>query len=184
MGREIRKVPPNWEHPTYGEAFGNRDNIYYSRACGMQHCRGERDFISLYDQSHEDAAQEWIDNFIDWHVKGNIESEYSKYYWEYAGSPPEADYYRLYKNEEATWFQVYETVSEGSPVSPPFATEEELIQYLHKNGDFWAQSRSQQPPSLEAATQFVKKDGWAPSFIVNNGVITEGINICGEENGN
>lgn len=58
--------------------------------------------------------------------------------------PPEREYYRSWKDEDATWFQVWETVSEGTPVTPPFATKEELIDYLVANGDFWDQKRRQE----------------------------------------
>lgn len=34
---------------------------------------------------------------------------------------------------------LYEEVSEGTPVTPVFATEEELVDYLVENGNFWGQ---------------------------------------------
>jgi hypothetical protein len=73
------------------------------------------------------------------------------------------------------WWQVYETVSEGTPVTPPFATKEELIEYLVEHGDFWDQRNRHDyrcyvdpgcyPPwSRKAATTFVMEDGWCPSM--------------------
>jgi hypothetical protein len=60
-------------------------------------------------------------------------------------------------------WQVWETVSEGSPITPVFATREALIDYLVNGGDGgW---------SREAAENFVKEDGWAPSMIMMGGVI-------------
>ena len=49
--------------------------------------------------------------------------------------------------EELTWWQVYGTVSEGTPDTPAFATSAELIYYLFTYGDY---------PSREAATAFVE----------------------------
>jgi hypothetical protein len=97
-------------------------------------------------------------------------------FWEWDGPPPNPLYYRPdWKSEEMTWFQVYETVSEGTPVSPPFATEDELIQYLADNGDFWDQLRvkegRQSGPAAwgrEAAERFVNKR-WAPTGMLVNG---------------
>lgn len=62
------------------------------------------------------------------------------------------------------WWQVWETVSEGSPVTPAFATREELIDYLVANGDAWDQKRGDGGWSRENAESFVG-DGWAPSLI-------------------
>jgi len=68
-----------------------------------------------------------------------------------------------------TWFQAYETVSEGTPVTPPFATQEELIDYLATRGDFWDQHRGEGPWPRENARKFVLGSGWAPSMIVTTG---------------
>jgi hypothetical protein len=65
-----------------------------------------------------------------------------------------------------TWFQVYETVSEGTPVTPPFATKEELVDYLVANGDFWDQHRGDGGWSRENAEAFVGA-GFAMSLVVN-----------------
>ncbi len=53
-------------------------------------------------------------------------------YEDFWGEPPEPNdpTLRPEYEEEPTWFQVYETVSEGTPVTPPFATEQELSDYL------------------------------------------------------
>jgi hypothetical protein len=81
--------------------------------------------------------------------------------------------YNAWEEEEppaGSWWQVWETVSEGSPVTPAFATDDELIDYLVKNGDLWSQRRrndrgpdADPPPSRKAATNFVKGSGWVAS---------------------
>lgn len=83
-----------------------------------------------------------------------------------------------YKTEEAIWYQVYETVSEGTPVTPPFETQQELIEYLVIHGDFYQQKcQNETKPgySREVAEQFVLKSGWCPSIVISNGVIKSGI---------
>lgn len=70
---------------------------------------------------------------------------------------------------EGEWWQVWETVSEGSPVTPAFETPEELIDYLVENGD----GGYGPAPSREAASRFVLGSGWVPSGMVGpNGMIT------------
>lgn len=60
------------------------------------------------------------------------------------------------------WWQVYETVSEGCPITPPFATAEELIDWMASTKDFWGNQWSR-----EGAEHLVK-DGSAFSMIVEN----------------
>lgn len=61
-------------------------------------------------------------------------------------------------------WQLWETVSDGSPASPVFATAEELIDYLVRDG-----------VSIEAAKKFVLDDQWCPSMAVVDGRIYKGI---------
>lgn len=168
MGREIRKVPPNYVHPVYTDKDAPNP-----RAVGQDR--------PLFDQHYDDARREWIDGLAAWeagtHPDRAIPSEPCEY-WEWCGNPPDRAYYRPWKDEEATWFQVWQTVSEGSPVSPPFATEEELIQYLAANGDFWDQNRLKEQAFGfrartssgwgEAAARAFVKAGSAPSMMVIN----------------
>lgn len=178
MGREIRKVIPNWEHPqrTKYNPFKMRD---------------ETGFQPLYNESYKDAMAEWIKEHEQWErgehpdqQDAGIKATY-RYYANWSGNAPDVEYYRpQWTPEEMTWFQVYETVSEGTPVTPPFATKEELIEYLVANGDFWDQSRRKEgrssvmpcePWSRKQAEAFVNGPGWAPSLIVTNGHVMTGV---------
>jgi hypothetical protein len=176
MGREVRMVPANWEHPA-------RDP-----SCDPYRHGG---YQPMHDQTFAEAAAEWKASFAKWEA-GERPSYYTDdgsgtEFWEYEGEPPNRFYYRPWADDEAVWFQVWETVTEGTPVSPPFATEGELIDYLAANGDFWDQKRCLEPSSValwnmefgksgwgrEAAERFVKGK-WAPSMVVQDGVVTDG----------
>lgn len=157
MGRVIRRVPPNWEHP--------KEDRY-----------GRIDYRPMFDESYEDAIAEWIENHRLWEEGKHPHQEDAetrakyRYYAEWAGNPPSVDSYRpKWVDGEATWYQVYETVSEGTPVTPPFATQDELIAYLATYGDEWDQRRTDRAWSVESATNFVKGTGWRPSAISING---------------
>ena len=69
---------------------------------------------------------------------------------------------------EGDGWQVWETVSEGSPVTPVFTTREGLIDYLVDRGDAWDQSRGDGGWKRENAQAFVD-DQWAPSLISTEG---------------
>ena len=96
MGREIRRVPPDWQHPT--DARGH--------------------YKPLFDSTYAEALEDYRRSFTEWN-----------------GSPPNPDFYRpAWPEASATAFQVYETVSEGTPVSPVFPTREELVDHLLADG--------------------------------------------------
>lgn len=180
MGREIRRVPPNWEHPRQ-----ECKHSPWAGGCDEAKEHGGKCYKPLYDKSYREAVADWKEGYAAWEA-GTHES--LKYYtedgkrceyWEY-DTPPDPEYYRPdWADGEATWFQVYQTVSEGSPVSPPFATREELVEYLVAHGDSWAQSRGEGGVSRKAAEAFVMGDGSVPSMIVEDGKITSGIEIAG-----
>lgn len=176
MGREIRMVPPNWDHP--------RD------------ARGE--YKPMLRGRFEDEARGWKEGFAKWEagLRPGFDPEtkdevwqpkagwsYADIYadqpdqewWEYHGGPPsDREMYRPWADAEATWVQVWETVSEGTPVTPPFATRAELVDYLAAHGDFWDQARRREgrgsgfdngPWKRENAEKFVTA-GWAPSLMI------------------
>lgn len=150
MGREMRMVPANWEHP-------------------KQEGWSDGRLQPMYDQTFEMAAKEWKDGFAAWE-RGERPSYCSDdsrdlEFWEYDSGPPERIYYRPWKDEEATWVQVWETVSEGTPVTPPFATKAELVDYLATKGDFWDQRRGDGAWPRKVAETFVES-GYAPSLVV------------------
>lgn len=161
MGREIRMVPPNWEHPKKQTLHGF-------------------DYQPMRDRTFADEAREWLNDCIAWengtHEDCAKHKEKYPFYWQWAGDPPDAEYYRPAWTEEPTWVQMYETVSEGTPVTPAFATKEELIDYLVTHGDFWDQKRGDGGWKRENAKQFVEA-GWAPSMMVERTAAGTKINM-------
>lgn len=143
MGREIRQVSPNWEHPKFTE--GRRIGQY----------------IPLYDKSYSEACKEWKEEFLQWEAKTHPDYKEDYEYWDWAGSPPDKEFYLPDGLPEKTWYQVYETVSEGTPVTPPFSTKDELYNYLITNGTFWDGI----PWGKSAAVSFVFDRGWMPSGV-------------------
>ena len=164
MGRELRRVQPEWEHP---EEL--KTSMFHEPKMG---------FIPLHDKTVDEAWVEWLAEF-------KASDEYYSEFCENWGTPPDPKYYRPEWDEEPTWFQVYETVSEGTPVTPPFATRDELIVYLVENGDYWDQKRSGlnvgKPWEVRAAQEFVNNVGWAPSGVILDGVGMRGHDMLGRE---
>lgn len=166
MGREIRMVPPNWEHPRK-----DCEHSPWAGGCNEAKRHGGKCYQPMYDNDFATVMREWIAEWDKWErgeFPSYCEEESKKLpFWEYHGAPPRPDYYRpAWKTGEATWYQVYQTVSEGSPVTPPFATKAELIDYLATHGDFWDQSRGDGAWSRENAEKFVESE-WAPSMVMS-----------------
>lgn len=161
MGREIRKVPKNWEHPKYDEKG-----------------RWPGDYIPMFDRDFLAAAAKWKADFAAWE-DGTHESKRkyphnAKYeFWEYE-SPPDPETCRPKFESEPCCFQVYETVTEGTPVSPVFETEEEMVAWLIGQGH-----------SEHAAREFVRLGSvWSMSVSYAPGgeaKIAMGIDVLDEE---
>lgn len=140
MSREIRRVPANWEHPEY-----TQDTAYRREQIG--------EYISLHD-NYDKALKEFASDIKKKGLSEALEDH---------GGGPLRDEYASYEGKPLKWYQLYQTVSEGTPESPPFATKKELIDYLVKNGSFCGNRYS-----LKSATAMVE-EGWAPSAIFDNG---------------
>ena len=143
MGREIRYVSAHWEHP--------------------RTARGEYQPIHNKDM---DTAM------VDWRSEIAAESAYYDSEAEcIADLPPPTKYPDFYRptwtEEEANWVQAYETISEGTPVSPAFSTKEELGDWLLRNGDFYSSAT----PTRASVEKFLQ-DEWAPSFVSSGGYLT------------
>jgi len=179
MGREIRRVPKGWDHPSEAMMPWQLDNGYH-----RYHEPGEfgygRKFQPMYDEDITTKSNEWIAGLNRW-MSGQHETQlkhpgedwtqptYANFV-EWEGRSPDPDYYRAeaWTPEQATCYQIYETVSEGTPVSPVFETLSEMEQWLIGQGY-----------SEKSAKGFCEI-GWVPSgmFSPQTGYVS-GIDIAG-----
>jgi len=113
MGREIRRVPPDWQHP-------KRDR--------------SNDYQPLYDEDFESACRDWMQDYAYFLTKypGGFDEQGQPYWEGYGDWPPDRAYHRsrIWTEAEATAYQVYENVTEGTPVSPVFEMRDELRAWL------------------------------------------------------
>ncbi|MBF6611615.1 MAG: hypothetical protein IVW55_00620 [Chloroflexi bacterium] len=123
MGREIRRVPPWWQHPV------DVDGKY----------------IPLFDRSYDEAVRDYEYGLKLWE-EGRHPSQlrfpddtaglsFAQWCgWE--GEPPDPRIYRResWTEDEATAVQLYETISEGTPASPVFGTLDDLGVWMSEHG--------------------------------------------------
>lgn len=132
MGREIRMVPFKWEHPKEEDT-------------------GE--YIPLFD-----GYKNTLEDF-----KAAIEENGLAEALDYFGGGPVSENYMLIDcdDTERTHYMMYETTSEGTPISPAFETPEALAHWLADNG---ASANGKATATYEEWL-LVCIEGWAPSMM-------------------
>jgi len=78
----------------------------------------------------------------------------------YEGQRAEADAWERTEPPTGEGYQLWETVSEGSPITPVFATAEELAHWMTEH--CWGSQTHKMASSFEVAMRFIDA-GWAPS---------------------
>jgi len=162
MGREVRMVPENWEHPK--QENGN--------------------YHAMYEMNYEKEFNKWLElkkNFDngyeeDWETKKlkSIDTKYKNMHFEdyYDTAPDSRDYMPTWKEEEKTHFMMYETTSEGTPISPAFRTPKELATWLFDND---ASSFGQTKATYEQWLNMIEGSGFAVSMVAHNGKLESGV---------
>ena len=172
MGREVRRVPVDWQHPRYTED----DTIEHGRP---RNWIGK--FIPMMDTTFHEAVTEWHEGREAW-LRG--EHEYQEgamavfvkdgAWYEDEVPFPCKHIYRPEYTSEPTAYQMYETVSEGTPTTPVFETPEKLAEYLAAHGDYSHQKYPNDfgKPTYEQAMALIDA-GSAPSlsFVPGVGVL-------------
>lgn len=134
MGYEIRSVPADWVHP--------------------REMHGEKNHIPLLGRDYNEEAADWYRQAAQWqrgehpHQLEGAEVKRGtyvhraldcKWYHEWGPERPTSGKYHYMDyhigDRPRTHFQYYETVSEGTPRSPVFATEQEAQQWMNDNND-------------------------------------------------
>ena len=127
MGREVRKVPADWKHP--------KEQKTDFRTGGM-----EEVYKPLFPgEDYQTRVDDWDEECAKW--KAGWRPDYCTYdksramtYEQYNGQRPHRDdYMPNWPAEQRTHLMMYEDTTEGTPISPAFATPEELAQWLVDN---------------------------------------------------
>lgn len=160
MGRVVRMVPADWQHP-------KDDNGKY---------------IPLHDRDCAAEQQDWDKGLALWvqglrdNYKGGTEPHGERpdiYGWKEwtGGRPNDEDYMPRWSREQRTHLMMYEDTSEGTPISPAFETPEELARWLADNG---ASAFGHSGASYEQWLA-VARGGWAPSMVMDSRGVRSGV---------
>jgi len=151
MGREVRMVPPWWHHPVYFNDFNKKYNplpLMDGFLEDMQNWKDERDELvrRIGAESNPNVLVDLRDS-LKWHE----DSE-----------PDPRKYMPDFPVELRTHYQMYETCSEGTPISPVFDTPEKLARWLADNK---ASAFADSTATYNEWLSMIRGPGWAPSAV-------------------
>lgn len=143
LGREIRRVPANWQHPKnqYGQD------------------------IPLYDSRYSKVLTDWEEENKQW--QNGLSSDYNCGwkpikeiykdipFEEWSGKKPvKEDYMPEWTEEEKTHIQLYETTTEGTPITSVYNSNdlESLCEYASKNCSAFGSNKTTKEQWMEMIT--------------------------------
>lgn len=150
MGREIKRVPIGFSIPLEKTWWGYLLPPIWCQACDG---KGTSPKIICGFKQHDDT----------WHT-------FESYDCPVCGG--DGKVCPRVEVPEGPGYQLWETVSEGSPLSPSFETPEELARWLADNN---ASSGGRTTETYEVWLAWIKGPAWSPSFVVGPGGIQSGV---------
>jgi hypothetical protein len=161
MGREVRKVPADWQHP-------KNDSGNYKPLYGRDY---ERE-LAVWNAENEQWQNGLRKDFETGGYKSLEPDEVGKSYSEWNGDQPKrCDYMPSFPESERTHWQMYENTSEGTPISPVMESPEALAQWLADNN---ASSFGHMTATKEQWLHTIL-GGSAPSMVICGGVARSGV---------
>lgn len=116
----------------------------------------------------EDGYNSDLKGFVD-RIKSHGVEDAIEYY---GGGPRKEGYMPDWDKSERAHFMMYEDVSEGTPISPPFSTPEELAKWLNDTG---ASAFADITATYDQWLSMIKGSGSAPGMIIQNGIMESGV---------
>jgi len=148
MGREVRHVPENWQHPK--KPNGN--------------------YKPLFEGPFSERLAKWQKEKAEWQMRDECET-----YEEWAGNAPQqSEYMPEWPESECTHIQMYEDTTEGNPISPVMKTPEELARWLADNN---ASAFGDMTATYDEWLSMIN-GGYSVSGIIVNGELKSGVAGC------
>lgn len=164
MSREIRRVHKDWQHPKNNR--GNYDPLF--------------DNFSKRLAEWDEANIKWSEGLREdfrggWKAKEQDEIDDSFEEWD-GERPVKENYMPEWPEEELTHIMMYETCSEGSPISPAFDNPEDLARWLTDND---ASAFGSMTATYEEWLATCKQ-GWAAGLIIGPDGMKSGVELAKE----
>lgn len=209
MGREVRRVPMDWQHPTVWRERWDRSTgtspmtlvprpLFDDYAGSLADWEREKAKLQAREGSSWEFRVEY--HLTGWSTPGSAEVPEVRPFHVMTGEgevpvrvrdednlhellmaahesdrPDPADYMPEFPEGTATGWCMYETTSEGTPISPVLGTPEELAHWLADNG---ASTFGSMTTTYEHWLRMIRA-GWAPSAVAVGGVLRSGVETTG-----
>jgi hypothetical protein len=205
MGREVRRVPMDWQHPMqwserWDSSLGRTRMQIVPRPLFEDYpgalSRWQAEGVELARREGSDWRF-WSEYCLTGY-KGINDAEPTVHQFDESGIPVDVrnadhlhelltarheaekpdpdDYMPTFPEGTANGLCMYETTSEGTPISPVFATPEELARWLADHG---ASTFGYQTTTYENWLSMIAA-GWAPSAVSTDGALTSGVEFIAE----
>jgi len=162
MGREVRQVPADWQHPKH----------WTCTRYGLEESYKPLSPGKLYQPTVDEWDEECAKWKAGWRPDYCDDENRTLTYEQWAGQRPHRDDYMPdWPAEQKTHLMMYEDTSEGTPISPAFETPEELARWLVDNK---ASAFGSETASYEGWLH-IARGSWAPSLVASATGITNGV---------
>ena len=169
MGREVRRVPKDWEHPKH------EHGIHAGKP------------IPLHDGGYAACAADWERECAKWcggwrpdyggdEARALPNTALAYALWD-GDRPTPGSYMPDWTESERTHLQMYEDTSEGTPISPVMETPEALARWLADNG---ASSFGHGTATYEQWLR-VCRGGFAPSMVMDSKGLRSGVEALADD---
>lgn len=168
MGVQLYRVPAGWQHPTDDDFAGRERIVAYGPP---RYAKWRPQFM---DESWDAAMRSWWWErvvrgvqraFGYWpSVLGLIDPPFAVR-WRFKDKAPKYWNYRpRWRERTRTHYQLYETVSEGTPISPVCSSIEQLADWcaVQTGKPVWVGTEGM---TRDEWLRFFSRGGWAPSAI-------------------
>lgn len=169
MSTELRRVPADWEHPIEPDYTRYEHKLAYTPGIGFK-------WRPLLDRDWASAERAWWRERISEALAravcylpsllGLIEPPTCVLYpWTAEDNPrPSYETYRpRWSKRERTHFQLYEDVSEGTPITPVFATIAEMVEWCAaQTREVWVGTQGM---TREEWQRFFERGGYSISAV-------------------
>ena len=155
MGREVRRIKRGWVHPVNDD--GKPMPLF-----GRSYAKAVADWDAECAKWCEGQRPDYCDDET---LRSDV---YGYYLW--AGQRPQPHDYMPDFGDEADMLVMYESTSEGTPISPAFETPEELAKWLADND---ASSFGRMTATYEQWLN-VCRGAFAPSMVIKGDRIMSG----------
>ena len=155
MGREVRRVPSDWAHPT-------DESGHYKPLLDGDFAETLLQWEKEFQQWNAGLVRSYLADGEQWKPKPQAALECASFEEWHGERPDASDYMPQWADEQRTHFQMYENVSEGTPISPVMESPEALARWLVDNN---APAFGSHSATYEGWLR-VAQGGYAPSFVI------------------